>query len=61
MASPPSFGKWLIAATVVVAGVAMLEQWDDRLAYLAAFMILLAVFFRYPAAMSEIKKIFAGS
>lgn len=52
----PSFGKWLVAGTVVVAGVAIAEQYDERLAWGMAVIILMAAFFRYPGAMTEIRK-----
>jgi hypothetical protein len=54
----PSFGTWIGAATIVIIGVALLEQYDIRLAWGFAFLILMAVFFRYPAALGEIQRMF---
>lgn len=56
----PTFGQWLGASAVVVIGIALLEQFDTRLAYAAAVLILLAAFLRYPAAASEIRKLVQG-
>lgn len=53
----PTFGAWLWAAAIVTAGIAMLDQYDRRLAMLAAIMILMAAFFRYPAALNELLRI----
>lgn len=58
MNSSPTLGKWLWAALIVVVGVGMLEQYDARMAWALAAVILLAVFLRYPAALNEIGKIF---
>lgn len=57
----PSFGRWIIAAGVVLFGIALLERWDERIAYTAAAMILMALFFRYPAAWGELQKLVRGS
>lgn len=52
------FGTWVLAAMVVTLGISILQGWDERIAWGVAIMILLAVFLRYPAAMSQISKIF---
>ena len=54
----PSFGRFMWAALIVVIGVAALEEFNVRYAWALAFIILMAVFFRYPAAMEQINKIF---
>ncbi len=55
-ASKVSLGKWLGAAVVVVGGIALLEQYDQRVAWGAAILLLLAMFLRYPAALTQIQK-----
>lgn len=55
-----SFIKWIGAAAVLVVGIAVLEQWNERVAWTLAVLILLAAFFRYPAAASEIRKLLQG-
>lgn len=51
----PTFGAWLVAAIVVVGGVAALESWDEQIAWAAAVLLLMAMFFRYPQAFDQIK------
>lgn len=56
----PTFIRWLGAVAIIGLGIALLEAWDTKVAWTAAVLILLAAFFRYPAAMSKIRDIVNG-
>lgn len=51
----PTFGAWITSAIVVVAGVALLESWDEQIAWSVAVVVLLAAFLRYPQALDQIR------
>lgn len=55
-----SFGRVLFATVIVVAAVAVAEQYDARIAWLLAFTTLFAILFSYPNAAGEIQKLFRG-
>lgn len=52
-----SFGKTLLAAFVLVAITAGLEAYDMRIAYMFVMLTLMALFFRYPNAAQEVRKL----
>lgn len=55
------FGRVLFATVIVVAAVAIAEQYDTRIAWLLAIATVFAILFSYPQAAGELQKLFKGN
>ena len=55
-----SGGRILFAVVIVVAAVAIAEQYDMRIAWLLAVASVFAILFSYPNAATEIQGLISG-
>lgn len=54
-----TFGRWLAAGTGLIVLVAILERYDERLAFGLAVVTLLAILFHNPQAVNQISALLA--
>lgn len=55
-----SFGRLLFALVIVVAAVAIAEQYSTRVAWLLAVATVFVILFSQPSATAELQRLFRG-